>query len=169
MSARDERESVQEALRSGDFETTNFGSPENGRVIELLLCEHLDLEYVDSESVDALSSDGQHIQTKACRYEHANGGEERVPGRWDVWREGVLSLLHDDGLFLLAVYDGDVDPAEVDRDDLDDYILAWRFVEARDLGALIDADAWHDGGRPSKGQRARVFWTDVFDREEVEP
>jgi len=48
-------------------------------------------------------------------------------------------------------------------DDLDEYVLAWRFVDADEFGALIGPDSWHDGNRPSKGKKARVFWTDVFD------
>jgi len=168
VSATDEREEVQQALRSGNFDTTDFGSPEHGQVVELLMCEHLGLTYADGPVADARDSDGHTpIQIKACQREHANGGDETVPGRWDAWSETLLHLLHDDGLYLLVVYDGDQDPAEVTPADLDDYVLAWKFVDAAEFGELIEPDAWHDGGRPSKGQRARVFWTDVFERDEV--
>lgn len=167
MSATEQRESVQQSLRSGEFDQTGFGSPEHGTVVELLMCEYLGLSYVDGPVADAHSEDGQPIQTKACRAEHSNGSGQTVPGRWDAWSETLLHLLADGGQYLLVVYDGSMDPAEVTPDDLDEYILAWRFVDAEDFGALIDPDAWHDGSRPSKGQRARIFWTDVFDREVV--
>ncbi|AGC65569.1 hypothetical protein K745_gp44 [Haloarcula hispanica virus PH1] len=166
--ATERRESVQEAMRTGEFGTTDFGSPEHGAVVELLMCEHLGLTFVDGVSVDARTSEGEPVQIKACQLEHANGGDETVPGRWDAWSETLLHLLADDGQYLLVVYDGEMDPSEVSPDDLDDYILAWRFVSAVDFGGLIDPDAWHDGGRPSKGRKGRVFWTDVFDREKLE-
>lgn len=167
MSATDQREAVQEALRTGEFESTGFGSPEHGTVVELLMCEHLGLTFVDGPVVDARDSDGTPIQVKACQVEHSNGGDETVPGRWDAWSEALVHLLADGGMYLLVVYDGDVDPAEVRPEDFEDYVVAWRFLEAAEFGALIGPDSWHDGNRPSKGERARVFWTSVFDRDEV--
>jgi hypothetical protein len=161
--ATDRREEVQESLRTGTFERSGFGSPENGAIIELLMCEYLGLDYVDGTAADARDSDGTPIQIKACQRENSNGGDETVPGRWCAWSQSLLHLLADDGMYLLVVYDGEMDPAEVTPDQIDDYVLAWRFLTAQDFGALIDTDAWHDGGRPSKGDRARVFWTDVFD------
>lgn len=161
--AADRRETVQESLRTGEFETTSFGSPEHGTVIELLMCEYLGLTYVDGESVDGLDSDGRSWQIKACREEHSNGGDETVPGRWDVWSEGLLDLLHDDGGYLLVVYDGDVRPEDASVENLDEYVLAWKFVDAAEFGGHIDPGAWHEANRPSKGRRARVFWTDLFD------
>lgn len=161
--AADRREAVQESLRTGDFETTDFGSPEHGNVIELLMCEYLGLEYVDGASVDARDSDGRAWQIKACQEEHSNGGDQTVPGRWDVWSEGLVDLLHDNGGYLLVVYDDDVRPEDATVENLDEYVLAWKFMDADEFGGLIDTDSWHDGGRPSKGERARVFWTDVFD------
>lgn len=167
MSAETEREAVQQALRSGEFEATKFGSPEHGTVVELLMCEHLGLAHEDGTVADARASDGRPIQVKACQDEHANGGDERVPGRWDAWSETLLHLLADGGMYLLVVYDGDQDPAEVGPGDFEEYVLAWEFVDAEEFGQLIEPDAWHDHNRPSKGQRARVFWTAVFDREVV--
>lgn len=167
MSATAERERIQQQIESGEYQTTEHGSPEHGEVIELLMCEHLGLDYEDGVAADARDSDGTPIQIKACRREHSNGGDETVPGRWDAWSESLVHLLHDGGQYLLVVYDGDTDPSAVGPDDLDGYVLAWRFVSAEDFGELIDPDAWHDGDRPSKGDRARVFWTDVFDAEEV--
>jgi len=155
-------EDYQDALRSGDHEQTGFGSPEHGQVVELLMCDYLGLEYVDAEAADARTDDGTMVQIKACQREHENG-DGTVPGRWDAWSDSLLSLLYADGQYLLVVYDGESDAAEATVEDLDDYVLAWRFLGAEDFGELIGPDAWHDGGRPSKGNRARVFWTDVFD------
>lgn len=158
----EEREAIQQSLRTGEFDSTAFGSPENGRVVELLMCEHLDLDVVDGPVADARDSDGTPIQIKACQREHANGGGETVPGRWDVWSEPLLRLMADGGRYLLVVYDGDQDPAEVTHADLEDYILAWRVVTADAVGFLVDTNAWHEANRPSKGRKARIFWTDVF-------
>lgn len=169
VDATEQREAVQQSLRNGEFDSTAFGSPEHGTVVELLMCEHLGLTFVDGAVADALDSDGGEWQIKACQLEHSNGGGQTVPGRWDAWSETLLHLLADDGGYLLVVYDGDMDPAEVTPDDFKDYVLAWRFVDAEEFGGLISPDSWHDGGRPSKGEKARVFWTDVFDREKVEP
>lgn len=162
-SVSDQREAVQQSLRSGEFESTSFGSPEHGTVVELLMCEHLGLAFEDGAVADARDSDGTPVQIKACQRQHSNGGDETVPGRWDAWSETLIHLLADGGQYLLVVYNGDMDPAEVTPEDLDEYVLAWRFMDAEDFGGHIGTDAWHDGSRPSKGQKARVFWTDVFD------
>lgn len=161
--ASEKREHVQQSLQNGEFDTTSFGSPEHGTVVELLMCEHLGLTFEDGAFVDARDSDGTPIQIKACQREHSNGGDQTVPGRWDAWSKALVHLLADGGMYLLVVYDGDADPSEVSPDDMGDYILAWRFLTAEDFGALIPAKSWHDGNRPSKGRRARVFWTNVFD------
>lgn len=166
-SASEQREAVQEALRAGEFESTDFGSPEHGAVVELLMCEHLGLTFEDGVATDARTDDGQAVQIKACRVEHSNGAEGTVPGRWDVWSEGLVHLLADDGMYLLVVYDGDFDPAEVGPEDFEEYVVAWRFVTAAEFGEIVSGYSWHDGQRPSKGRKARVFWTDVFDREVV--
>lgn len=161
-------EEYQQTLRSGEAETTDFGSPEHGTVVELLMCDHLDLDHNDGPYIDAWDN-GRATQIKACQVEHSNGGDDTVPGRWDAWSEGLIHLLADDGQYLLVVYDGDTDPADVDADDIGDYIRAWRFVDADEFGRVIEDDAWHDGNRASKGQRARVFWTEFFEGTEVEP
>jgi len=153
----------QDTLASDDHDSTAFGSPEHGTVVELLMCDYLGLDHVDGAAVDARDSDGTPIQIKGCRREHSNGGDETVPGRWDVWSETLLHLLADDGMYLLVVYNDDIEPLSVAPDNFEDYVLAWRFVSAVDFGALISPDSWHDGGREIKGDRARVFWTDVFD------
>jgi len=157
------REHIQTKMRNGEFGTTDFGSPEHGCMVELLMCEYLGLSFTDGVVADARTSDGVPVQIKACQVEHSNGGDETVPGRWDAWIETLLHLLADDGQYLLVVYDGDVDPSEVTMDEFEDYVLAWRFMDAADFGALIGPDAWHDASRPSKGKKGRVFWTDVFD------
>jgi len=163
MTATERRESVQQSLRTGEFDTTTFGSPEHGTVIELLMCEHLGLTFVDGPVADARTSDGTPVQIKACRREHSNGGDETVPGRWDAWSETLIHLLADDGQYLLVVYGGEHDPAEVTPDDMGEYVLAWKFVSAEEFGGLIGPDSWHDGSRAAKGEKARVFWTDVFE------
>ncbi|AFD02319.1 putative protein 38 [Haloarcula hispanica icosahedral virus 2] len=163
MSAVESLADLQDRIESGEHATTEFGSPEHGKVVELLMCDYMGLDYEDGQFTDSRTSDGTPVQIKACQYEHSNGGDETVPGRWDAWSEALLHLLADDGQYLLVVYDGDIDPCEVDPEDFESYVLAWRFVSAEDFGALIDPDAWHDGNRPSKGQKARVFWSDVFD------
>ncbi|ALJ99705.1 hypothetical protein BGV91_gp42 [Haloarcula californiae icosahedral virus 1] len=161
--ATERREAVQQSLRTGEFDQSGFGSPEHGSVVELLMCEYLGLTFVDGPVSDARASDGTPIQIKACQREHSNGGGQTVPGRWDAWSETLLHLLADGGQYLLVVYDGDQDPAEVTPENLDEYVLAWRFMDADEFGAHIGPDAWHDGNRPSKGKKARVFWNRVFD------
>ena len=151
----------------GGHDRTAFGSPEHGTVVELLMCDRDGLDYTDGEHIDA-RRDGTSVQIKACQAEHANGGGKTVTGRWDAWSESLMHLLADDGEYLLVVYDGDVDPCDVDPEEIEDYVLASRYVDADEFGAAIDPDAWHDGQRPSKGDKARVFWTEFFDADEVE-
>jgi len=144
-----------------------FGAPEHGAALETVACDVNGWEYVDGASADARNADGDGVQVKGCRVEHSNGGDETVPGRWDCWSEPLLHLLHDGGYYLVLVYDGEVDPDDMDADRCDEYVLASRLLTAQEFGQLIDPDSWHDAHR-DKGQRARVPWTSVFDREDVE-
>jgi len=163
MSASVRLQEVQTSLESGEFDRTGFGSPEHGAVIELLMADHFGFDWEDGRVADARDSDGIPIQIKACQVEHSNGGDRTTPGRWDAWRETLLHLLDENGMYLLVIYDGDVAPEDMTMDD----IVAWKFLVAEEFGSLIDDDAWHDHNRPSKGQRARVSWIHVFDRDEV--
>ena len=119
--------------------------------------------FVDGAVADAEDDDGERVQIKACRRRHSNGGDQTVPGRWDACEATLAELLVDGGKYLLVVYDGERDPAEVGLDDIGDYILAWRFVSAEEFSEIIDPGSWHEANRPSKGRKARVFWSDVFD------
>lgn len=162
MSAAEDLDRLQQQIVDGEIEQTSFGSPEHGRLVELMMCDYFGLEHTDLSDSDARDSDGRKWQIKGCRVEHSNGGDTTTPGRWDVWSDPLVSLLHDDGGYLLVVYNGDIEPGEVTRERFDDYILAWKFVDAADFGALIDPGAWHDGNR-DKGSKARLSWPHVFD------
>jgi len=148
-----------------DHEAGRFGAPDHGRLVERLVCERRDLAHEDGTAADARDVDGTPIQIKACRREHSNGATETVPGRWDAWSDGLLHLLADDGEYILVVYDGSFDAQDLTPEDVDDYLLASARLDAVTFGELVDGAAWHDHNRPSKGQRARVFWTAVFDRD----
>jgi len=153
-------------VKGAGEEQARFGAPEHGEAIERVACERFGMEWIDGPNADGRTSDGIPVQIKACRVEHANGDDTTVPGRWDCWRDPLLSLLYDDGQYLLIVYDEDVDPEEATADDWDEYVLAASWLDAQEFGGLIGPDSWHDAHR-DKGQRARVPWTRVFEDSEV--
>ena len=57
---------VQDALESGEFDQTGFGSPEHGAVVELLMVDFFGFEWVDGKAIDARDSDDRLVQIMVC-------------------------------------------------------------------------------------------------------
>lgn len=144
-------------------DAVNGYAPEYGEAVERAVCDLLGLRYTDGAHADAYTADGTPVQIKGTQRWVANGGDERARGRIHCWSESLLHLLHDGGMYLVAVYDPEAfdpiedDPADADADALLD---TWAWVEPTTIGDLA-REKWHDAHRPGKGRRACIRWCDV--------
>jgi hypothetical protein len=142
---------------------TNGNAPAYGEAVERAICKAYDLAYRDNHHADARTDDGRMVQIKGVQRWVKNGCNERTRGQITVWSETLLSLLDQDGVYVLAIYDPeahdlDDDPEDADPDALLEHV---EWVDPRKVGAVA-RDYFAPAHRPSKGERAQFSWAKVL-------
>ncbi|MDZ7850055.1 MAG: hypothetical protein U5K70_04315 [Halodesulfurarchaeum sp.] len=107
-----------------------------------------------------LAREGAPVQIKGSQervrngYDR-NGNQEYTTGRLTAWRNELLELLADGGVYLIGLYHPDRDPRS------EDFVTRTRWITPEDFGGVLEGH-WTEGHRPSKGEKGRVRWTAVL-------
>lgn len=148
----------------------NGYAPDYGEAVEYALADKYDMEREDGSFTDARDGDGRPLQFKGTRPTISNGSKNR-DGCLTVWSQELLHILADGGNYLAALYDpAAFDPTEYDPNeddigdyvDVDEFLLAEKFLTPEDV-ADAAYNYWGDAHRESKGQRARIPWSQLLD------
>lgn len=116
----------------------------------------VDDDMIDGRTVDAIETDGGHtvvepetpIEVKACRIE-VSGGRS---GRWWLRKRNHETLVEDDGVYALGVYD---ERAETVR--------RLSLVGASTMDILVEGRWCDAGSRHETRQCAQLPWTEVYE------
>ena len=145
----------------------NGQAPTMGELVEEWMEDRFPIRLVDSKYYDArlttdtgLAREGAPVQIKGTQervkngYDR-NGNQKYTSGRLTAWRNELLELLADGGVYLIGLYHPDRDPKS------EDFVTRSRWIRPEDFGEELE-DHWTNGHRESKGQKGRVPWTKVL-------